>query len=61
MKFAAIDHESRAAVVVAVSDDKVAVLPEKFADVEDVLRASDSERAEADAGPFHGAPLRPRH
>lgn len=47
MKFAAIDHRNRPTAVVSASDDEVAVLPEQFIDVQDVLRATKSERAAA--------------
>ncbi len=44
MRLATIEHLRRRAAVVAVSETEVAVLPERFTDVEDVLRATEGER-----------------
>lgn len=44
MKFATIQHLHRRTAVVAASEQEVAVLPERFTDVEDVLRATEDDR-----------------
>ncbi|WP_410676543.1 fumarylacetoacetate hydrolase family protein [Amycolatopsis sp. cmx-4-68] len=44
MKFATIQHPHRRTAVVAASEQEVAFLPERFTDIEDVLRAPEDER-----------------
>jgi 2-keto-4-pentenoate hydratase/2-oxohepta-3-ene-1,7-dioic acid hydratase in catechol pathway len=50
VRFAAIEVLNRSAVVVEVSEAEVALLPERFTDVEGVLRASEPERRAAVRG-----------